>query len=89
MKRRGLPDNIPKRGLHRFEAAEYVGLSPNSFDAAVREGVFPAPYSIGKRKIWDRHILDRSLDVLGGLRDPLIDDIDLDKELGLGVGAAS
>ena len=83
-----LPDNILKRGLNRAEAAEYVGLSPNTFDAAVGEGIFPQSIHIGRRLIWDRRALDLALDVLSGLSDHLAREFDLDEELGVGADSA-
>lgn len=61
-----LPDN--PRLLGRKMAAAYVGLSPNSFDAEVARGTFPAPVKVAcRRKLWDRVALDRRLDQLSGI----------------------
>lgn len=79
---RGLPANIQRRCLCREAAAEYVGVSPCTFDGAVKEGLFPKPIVIGRRNVWDRTALDRSLDVLSGLGNPV--DIDLDAEFEIG-----
>jgi len=84
MTNRSLPHNIPKRGLNRLETAEYVGLSPNSFDAAVSGGLFPAPLCIGRRKVWDRRAMDLTLDRLAGIVHVEQEMHDLDEELGLG-----
>jgi len=53
-----LPLSVPKRGLSRVEAAEYVGVSPTTFDQMVADGRMPKPKRIGRRVIWDRHQLD-------------------------------
>lgn len=69
---KNLPPNIPKRGLSRSEAAEYVGLSVGSFDAQVNIGNLPQPIAFGKRLVWDRAALDHALDILSGLtHDPV------------------
>ena len=57
-----LPINLPKRGLSKDEAAEYCGVSLNTLR---RHG--PTPAKIGDRIIYDRRVLDRWLDELGGL----------------------
>lgn len=63
-----LPTNIPKRGLCREEAAEYIGVSPGTFDMQVRDGVMPKPIDLaGKRLVWDRAAIDHRLDILSGL----------------------
>ncbi len=33
-----LPPSLPPEGLGRAQAAAFCGLSPNSFDAAVKDG---------------------------------------------------
>jgi predicted DNA-binding transcriptional regulator AlpA len=58
----GLPLNIPKRGLSADEAAEYCGVSRNTL---AEHG--PKPSKIGTRSVYDRRVLDRWLDELGGL----------------------
>jgi hypothetical protein len=57
-----LPLNLPKRGLSKDEAAEYCGVSVNTLS---RHG--PTPSKIGDRTVYDRRVLDRWLDELGGL----------------------
>ena len=44
-----LPPSLPPEGLGRAQAAKFCGLSPNSFDAAVRDGRFPQPIRFGKK----------------------------------------
>lgn len=61
-----LPPNLPPRGLSREAAAQYVGVSPGTFDAMVEDGRMPRPVAIGARRVWDRLALDRSFDALGG-----------------------
>ena len=50
-----LPPSLPPEGIGRAQAAEFCGLSPNSFDAAVKDGRLPQPIRFGKkdgRLIW-------------------------------------
>lgn len=47
-------------GLDLDEASAYVGLSPRSFQEAVRAGIYPQPMKLGTRKkVWNRirHII--------------------------------
>lgn len=53
-----LPASLPPRGLCRIQAAQYVGVSPVTFDKMVDEGQMPGPKRIERRKVWDRHALD-------------------------------
>ena len=53
-----LPPNLSPRGICREAAAEYVGISPNTFDEMVRDGRMPAPKRINARKVWDVRALD-------------------------------
>ena len=53
-----LPPSLAPRGLQRLIAAQYVGVSPNTFDKLVGEGRMPRPKVIGARKVWDREALD-------------------------------
>lgn len=54
-----LPPSLAPRGLSRIEAAAYVGMSPNHFDAQVRAGRMPRPKRVPGaedtrgRLIWD------------------------------------
>jgi excisionase family DNA binding protein len=57
-----LPASLPPRGLSRVQAAEYVGVSPSTFDKMVTNGEMPAPKRIGGRVIWDRKQLDCAFD---------------------------
>jgi predicted DNA-binding transcriptional regulator AlpA len=46
------------RGLSLEEAATYTGVSPNTFLAEVKSGLWPAPERRGRRIIWDRSEID-------------------------------
>jgi len=61
-----LPLSLPPRGLCRVQAAQYVGISPGTFDEWVDEGLMPGPKRVGVRKIWDRHELDLAFAALPG-----------------------
>ena len=57
------------RLLDAEEAARYVGISRNSFDALVEQGVFSKPVRLFKgahrpKGLWDRLQLDRDVDKL-------------------------
>ena len=53
-----LPFSLAPRGLCREQAAQYVGISPATFDKMVDQGRMPTPKRIDRRKVWDRHALD-------------------------------
>ena len=54
-----------QRCLPKNEAAEYCGMTPNTFDKWRREqGILPV-----RRGVFDRKVLDKVLDRLGGLID--------------------
>ena len=53
-----------RRGLHRDESAAYVGVSPNTFDRMVADGMMPKPTQVYGRKLWDVRKIDRSFDAL-------------------------
>lgn len=57
-----LPLSLPPRGLSRAQAAEYVGVSPSTFDKMVAAGEMPCPKKIRTRTIWDRKALDCAFD---------------------------
>jgi hypothetical protein len=52
------------RGLHRTQAAEYIGCSPRLFDAMVFDGRLPKPRLFNSKKIWDRLELDEAFEAL-------------------------
>jgi predicted DNA-binding transcriptional regulator AlpA len=58
----GLP--FSPRGLSRYEAAAYVGVSESLFDAMVRDGRMPHPKRINSRTVWDRRRLDDAFERL-------------------------
>lgn len=64
-KRASLPPPT-RRGLDRVEAAAYVGVSPNTFDRMVADGLMPKPAQIYGRKVWDCRRLDSCFDTLQG-----------------------
>jgi hypothetical protein len=55
---------IPRRGLSRFEAACYLGISQSKFDQLVSDGRMPTPKLIDARKLWDILELDVAFDAL-------------------------
>nr|WP_144294008.1 hypothetical protein [Rhodoligotrophos appendicifer] len=55
---------LPRRGLHRTEAAVYVGLSPSKFDELVADGRMPKAKRIDSRNVWDLRALDMYFDAL-------------------------
>ena len=53
------------RGLSRFAAAQYVGVSANTFDKMIKLKNMPGPKQASEnRKIWDRQQLDAAIEVL-------------------------
>jgi predicted DNA-binding transcriptional regulator AlpA len=67
----------PPRGLHREDAARYVGVGPRKFDELVEDGRMPRPVRIDGRNVWDVRALDRAFDCLSekpdSARDPGLD----------------
>ena len=55
---------LPRRGLSRVEAAEYVGISPSKFDQLLADGRMPGARRVDGRKIWDMRELDLYFDEL-------------------------
>ncbi len=62
MTRAHMPHGAWPRGLSREQAAAYTGVSPNTFVAEVKRGVWPKPEARGHRRIWDRLAMDRAWD---------------------------
>ena len=56
-----------RRCYDRKEAASYVGVSPPTFDKLVDDGSMPQPIQFLGRKVWDKHALDRAIDLMSGL----------------------
>ena len=64
--RRGALLPMPtRRGLSREAAAEYVGVSPGTFDRMIVDGQMPQAKRIYTRRIWDVRQLDAAMDRLG------------------------
>jgi predicted DNA-binding transcriptional regulator AlpA len=57
-----LPLSLPPRGLSRVQAAEYIGVSPSTFDKMVSDGQMPPPKKMRGRVVWDRKRLDQCFD---------------------------
>lgn len=57
-----LPPNLPPRGLSRVQSAEYLGISPTTFDNLVHKGEIAKPRRIGARVVWDKLKLDAFFD---------------------------
>jgi predicted DNA-binding transcriptional regulator AlpA len=70
MAERRLPIGMTPRLLSRNEAATYCGMSPDEFGRRIATKV--RPLDLGMRKLlWDRKALDRWLDELSGLVQPV------------------
>ncbi|MFK4047937.1 hypothetical protein [Roseomonas mucosa] len=59
-----LPASLPPRGLCRIMAAQYVGVSPVTFDKMVADGRMPQPKRVDGRKLWDLRKLDLAFEAL-------------------------
>jgi predicted DNA-binding transcriptional regulator AlpA len=66
---------IEPRGLRREQAAQYLGISPTTFDMWVRDSLMPAPKRIGGVVMWDRKALDLAFDELSSEDGSAQDDI--------------
>jgi excisionase family DNA binding protein len=55
---------VPRRGLSRDEACQYVGVSATIFDRMVRDGRMPRPKKLDGRQVFDLYALDRAFDAL-------------------------
>lgn len=57
-----------RRGLNRYQAANYIGVSASLFDEMVKQGEMPQPIRLRLRSrvIWDVRRLDEAFDELGG-----------------------
>jgi predicted DNA-binding transcriptional regulator AlpA len=75
-----LPPTLAPRLINREAAADYVNLSPNTFDEMVKAGKMPQPKLLTeRRKAWDVRALDRAVDNLPTAGTS--PDDDLDREL--------
>ena len=63
-RREVLPLSLPPRGLNREQAARYVGVSPNTFDKLVVDGIMPRHKQLRGKRVWDRHALDLAFDAI-------------------------
>lgn len=68
---RRLPVGLTPRGLTRAEAAAYCGLPLSTFDARVADRALPGPMFQGRGRIWDRVALDRAMNALSGIAEPV------------------
>jgi len=60
-----LPPTLGPRLISREAAAAYICVSPNTFDAMVRERRMPRPRLLGeRRRAWDVRELDLAIDRL-------------------------
>jgi predicted DNA-binding transcriptional regulator AlpA len=53
-----LPVGVAPRGFNRAQAAAYIGVSENTFDTLVEQGLMPQPRKVLGRVIWDLLELD-------------------------------
>ena len=54
------------RLLRRPEAAAYAGVSPNTFDRMMGDGLMPGPKRVYGCVLWDVRALDAAIDSLPG-----------------------
>lgn len=54
------------RLLSRAQAAAYTGVSPNTFDRMMSDGLMPGPKRVYGRVLWDVRALDAAIDTLPG-----------------------
>ena len=60
-----LPPTLAPRLIGRDDAAAYVGVSPNTFDKMIADGLMPNPKRQTERRIaWDVRQLDTAIDRL-------------------------
>ena len=57
-----LPHGVTPAALNREQAAEFVGLSPNTFDSLIASGSMPPPRHAGARRLWIIRELERALE---------------------------
>lgn len=58
------------RLLSRKETAQYLGLTPGTLDARVKDGILPKPLTLGKRNLYDIKAYDVALDIMSGIAAP-------------------
>jgi hypothetical protein len=69
-RRAALPPGMAPRYLSREEAAAYLGVGADTFDAEVAKGWWPPARRRGEQGVrltWDRHALDAAADQASGL----------------------
>ena len=72
--RQALPPTLAPRLIGRDAAAAYVGVSPNTFDKMINDGLMPNPRRLTERRLaWDMRQLDTAIDRL-----PIDGDADTD-----------
>ena len=60
-----LPPTLAPRLICRDAAAAYVGVSPNTFDKMIADGLMPSPRRLTERRLaWDMRQLDAAIDRL-------------------------
>ena len=73
-----LPPTLPPRLICRGAAADYVAVSPNTFDRMIKEGRMPTPRQLTDCRVaWDVRELDVAVDRLpkkGETESPADDD---------------
>jgi predicted DNA-binding transcriptional regulator AlpA len=63
--RQALPPTLAPRLIGRDAAAAYVGVSPNTFDKMIADGLMPNPRRLTERRLaWDMRQLDTAIDRL-------------------------
>ena len=74
--RQALPPTLAPRLICRDAAAAYVGVSPNTFDKMIADGLMPNPRRLTERRLaWDMRQLDAAIDRL-----PIDGDADTDTD---------
>jgi predicted DNA-binding transcriptional regulator AlpA len=68
-----LPPLAP-RALSRTVAANYCGVSPNTFTRAVADGLLPKPFKLYGRVLWCRRAIDAALNALSDTEADTADD---------------
>lgn len=60
------PTKFPQwpRGLSRILTAQYIGVSPSTFDKLVKDGLMPRPKRVYGRVLWDIRAVDVAFDLL-------------------------
>ena len=59
-----LRSEVMPRGVSRVQAANYVGVSPVTFDRMVKDKFMPKPIRIYARTVWDLRAVDAAFDAL-------------------------